>query len=137
MKKGILIFGIGCIVLGIVCLLVGIAQDKAYEENTIECAALITDIDSSDSAASPGVSYFHTYYGKYMVNGKTYSDIKIISEIAGSKEPRYSVGQTILIEVNKQNPTQLSENGNVAYVVCCVMIASGIFFIIISRLIKK
>lgn len=137
MKKGFIVFGTFCIILGIICLIIGITQDNAYNENSVKCDAIITDIDTHNPAAAEGMSYNHTYYGKYQVNGKTYTDIKILFESTGSKTPNHSVGQTISIVVDKNNPTQLAENGIVAYVVCAVMILSGAFFIFISTLINK
>ena len=137
MKKGFIVFGICCIVLGLFSLFIGISQDISYKENSIDCVAVITDIDSGNPAASEGMNYHHTYYGKYTVNEKTYTDIKILFESTGSKTPNYSIGQAITITVDGNNPTELSEKGTVAYVVCAAMIMSGAFAILISRLIKK
>ena len=50
----------------------------------------------------------------------------------GKSEYRIDIGV-----VDKNNPTQLAENGIVAYVVCATMILSGAFFIFISTLINK
>lgn len=137
MKKGLMIFGICCIILGVVCFIIGIAQDNAYKENSIECNAVITDIDTHNSSNAEITNYDHTYYGKYEVNGKTYTDVKILFESTGSKTPNYSIGQTISVVVDKNNPTQLAENGIVPYIVSFIMIASGAFYIFISRLINK
>ena len=137
MKKGFIVFGISCIFFGVFSLLIGISQDISYNENSIDCVAVITNIDTSNPAASEGINYHHTYYGKYTVNGKMYKDIKILFESTGSKTPNYSVGQAITITVDVNNPTKLSEKGVAAYIIFAVMIVSGAFFMMLSRLINK
>ncbi len=124
------IFGIVLLIIGVLFIGVGCVGDNDYEENSIECVATITDINSKTVQGETGNSYEHRYYGSYVINDKTYTDVQILYRNTDSKTPKYSVGETITIRVDSDNPSQLAKSGKGFYVGSGIVAGCGLFFII-------
>ena len=72
MKKSIIF-----LIVGIILLSIGYYQNTKYEKKSIVVNATITRIKSVDDTDDGPISYRHTYYGSYTVNGKEYTDKKL------------------------------------------------------------
>ena len=107
MKKNIV-----WLLIGLILLALGGYQNTQYEENSLLVSATITDIKTVEDTDDGPISYKHTYYGEYTVDGKHYSNKKLETKYTSSHLPDLSRGNTIEIHVNPDNPDkQVAEGG--------------------------
>lgn len=118
MKKALIILIVGAILAGL-----GFYQFVQYEENSIVVDAVVTDIKTKEDSEG---DFIHTYYGKYTVNGKEYTNVKLQK---GYSESRYDynlhVGDTVELRVNPQNPAKKVAEGGLFGTVGLVMVVYG------------
>ncbi len=129
MKKHIII-----LVVGLTLFFLGVCQNFKYEEQSLKVKATITDIKTKDD---PDGDYIHTYYGKYEVDGKTYKNKKLYTEYGGSYEPNKSVGDTIKITVDPDNPNKKAAEGGVFGTVGLIMTVCGIVMLVKDKKAKE
>lgn len=106
MKKHIIILIIGIVVFGM-----GIYQNTQYEENSLMVTATITDIKTVDETDEGPISYEHTYYGEYTVDGEEYSNKKLKTSHTSSITPDFNEGDTIDIRVQIDDPSKKVAEG--------------------------
>ena len=107
MKKNIV-----WLVVGIILFSLGGYQNIQYEEKSLLVNATITDIKTVDDTDDGPISYKHTYYGEYTIDGKCYSNKKLTTKYTSSHLPDDKIGSTIGIHVNPENPNkQVAEGG--------------------------
>ncbi len=107
MKKNIVWLFVGLILFAL-----GGYQNTQYEDNSLLVSATITDIKTKDDTDDGPISYKHTYYGEYTVDGKHYSNKKLTTKYTSTSLPDLSRGDTIEIRVNPNNPDkQVAEGG--------------------------
>ncbi len=123
-------FGIVLLVIGVLLIGIGCIGDSDYEDNSIECVATITDMDFKAVHGETGYYYEYRYYGSYVINDKTYTDVQILYRYTDSETPEYIVGDTITIRVDGDNPSRLAKSGKGSYVGSGIMSGCGLFFII-------
>ena len=102
-------------------------QNMQYEEHSIIVDAKITDIKTVDDTDGGPVSYKHTYYGSYTINGKEYTNKKLTTKYTGSFMSDLHRGDTIEIRVDPSNPNHKVADGGLFIVGGFVLIVySGI-----------
>lgn len=87
MKKNIIF-----LIVGIILFSLGGYQNIQYEEKSLTVKATITNIKTKDDTDDGPTSYKHTYYGKYTVDGKKYSNKQLTTRYTSSHIPEYSRG---------------------------------------------
>ena len=97
------------LIIGIILMSIGFYRFIQYEDHSVVVNAVVTDIKTKDTTDD---EYVHTYYGKYTVNGKEYTDVKLEkSYSASSFDYKYHVGDTIEVRVNPENPAKKVSDG--------------------------
>lgn len=134
--KGCRIFGRILIIIGILFLPLGCVGNDLYENNSIDCIAVITDIHTKTNIEDIGTSLDHTYYGTYTADGNVYTNRYVGSEHRVDTPPKYAVGDSLAIKVNGDDPSSLAEKGTGMFVAGTVFIVGGCFFSLLPVYIK-
>lgn len=129
MKKSVII-----LIVGLVVFFLGVYQNYQYEEQSLKVKATITDIETEDDDDG---GYKHTYYGKYEVDGKTYKNKKLQTRYDNSYMPDKSVGDTIKITVDPENPNRKVAEGGIFGVVGLIMTVCGIVMVVKDKKAKE
>ena len=100
------------LIIGIVLFFLGGYQNVQYEEHSLLVNATITEIKTIDDTDDGPITYKHTYYGMYTVDGKEYTDKKLATRYTSSFIPDQKKGDTVEIRVYPDNPEkQVAEGG--------------------------
>ena len=100
------------LIVGLILFSIGAVMNTKYEDEGIAVSAVITRIETEDDTDDGPISYKHTFYGTYTVDGNTYTDVRLGSYYNSSTTPPQSVGDAYDLIVNPDNPSkQLPEGG--------------------------
>jgi len=127
MKKAILL------IIGVILLAIGGFQNTRYEDQSITVTAVITRVDTDDRTDDGPISYKHTYYGEYTVDGKTYTDVELAAKYTSDSTPDPSVGGTMDIQVSPEDPGETLSDGGIFIVAGMVLVVWGIVSIVKAR----
>lgn len=115
------------LIVGIIMFSLGAYQNTQYEENSLIVMATITHVETTDETDDGPISYKHTYYGEYTVDGKLYTDKKLGSSYTSSSFPPNVRGDLIEIRINPENPDKkVAEGGLFATAGFVLIIYNGI-----------
>ncbi len=124
----------GILILGIVIFLLGCIQPSRYErakESGYEIEATVVKVVEKieDSFEGPS-STTYTIYVDYSVDGNEYKNIKVAKYYDTDK---YSVGDTIIIVVNPNNPEKMMFEGGIVCVIGFIIVVFAIILKIKTR----
>lgn len=121
--------------IGIILFALGGYQNIQYEEHSLLVDATVTDIKTEEDLDS---GYKHVYYGSYIVDGKEYKDIELITRYTNSMMPEnLFVGDTVEIRVYPDNPAKKVAEGGIFLTVGAVLIVYNSVVIHKKRKIAK
>ena len=99
------------LIIGIIIFILGSYQNTQYEEHSLIVDATITRVKTVDDTDDGPISYEHTYYGDYTVDGKEYTNKKLAKKYNSSHIPDLHEGDTIEIRVNPDKPSKMVPEG--------------------------
>ena len=114
------------LIVGIVLFIMGSYQNTQYEEHSLTVSATITSVKTVDDTDDGPISYKHTYYGDYTVDGKQYTNKKLESKYNSSHIPDLHKGDTIEIRVYPDNPSKKVPEGGWFITVGFIMVVYNI-----------
>ena len=101
------------LIIGIIIFIMGAYQNTQYEEHSLNVEATITRVKTVDDTDDGPISYKHTYYGDYTVDGKEYTNKKLDTKYNSSHIPDLHEGDTIEIKVYPDNPSKKVAEGGI------------------------
>lgn len=122
-----------CLLLGIILFLIGMIQPSRYEkaiEDGYRVDAVVTKVKEREAIEFDGGYTVKEYvvYGDYIVNGKTYTNVKI-----GTYGAPYHEGEIIPTVVNPDNPGKTMFEGGILATIGFVFMLVAIIWKIRDR----